>query len=516
MRMRQEASTTRIWMTTFDAKLVIRSIVIAIAIGLKIQHGWAQRVAWFNLYPYGSGADIAVDMNQNVYVTGGCLTIKYTSLGVLEWLVNMGGICRECMEPSEAPKPMALILRDNDALPNVYTTSGGYSRPFPPHYEDILTASFDYYGQTRWVDLYSLYLCPDYLSPKSEAGHDVALTRPGLVCVTGHGFCALCPPDGGGVDIVTLWYTPDGQLIKQRRFSRFANGHETGLAVFAGVNAEYVTGYSFGSDNCGPIDPPQHFIVTMKYPHAAGGSEWVRLYGPAVGDQAKAIGADVAADIQGNVYVTGLFNSDLILIKYSNEGELLWVFVYDRGGYDMGRAIRLDRNGDVLVAGVSENQEESIYEFLILKLSPEGRPLWILHHPSPYHYDNPYSGAHGLAIDILNNAYVTGPGLTMKISPSGELIWTTLPCGIAGGVAIAISPPESVYPAVYTTGDYTMKIIQAPGDVDGDGCVDDADLLLILMHFGETVYCTSYDLNGDGVVDDADLIIVLFNFGQCF
>jgi hypothetical protein len=50
--------------------------------------------------------------------------------------------------------------------------------------------------------------------------------------------------------------------------------------------------------------------------------------------------------------------------------------------------------------------------------------------------------------------------------------------------------------------------------VNGDGIVDDADLLQILMAFGVTCsgYCP-YDLNRDGVVDDADLLLVLMNFG---
>jgi len=55
------------------------------------------------------------------------------------------------------------------------------------------------------------------------------------------------------------------------------------------------------------------------------------------------------------------------------------------------------------------------------------------------------------------------------------------------------------------------------GDVNGDGCVDDADLLAILFAFGQTCpECPSCpeDLNCDGVVDDADLLIVLFNFGN--
>jgi hypothetical protein len=51
------------------------------------------------------------------------------------------------------------------------------------------------------------------------------------------------------------------------------------------------------------------------------------------------------------------------------------------------------------------------------------------------------------------------------------------------------------------------------GDVDRNGCVDDADLLAVLSAFGERGY-RNEDLNWDGVIDDADLLIVLFNFGM--
>jgi hypothetical protein len=51
------------------------------------------------------------------------------------------------------------------------------------------------------------------------------------------------------------------------------------------------------------------------------------------------------------------------------------------------------------------------------------------------------------------------------------------------------------------------------GDVDRNDCVDDADLLRVLLLFGNRGY-RNEDLNWDGTVDDADLLIVLFNFGS--
>lgn len=51
------------------------------------------------------------------------------------------------------------------------------------------------------------------------------------------------------------------------------------------------------------------------------------------------------------------------------------------------------------------------------------------------------------------------------------------------------------------------------GDVNQDGCVDDADLLAVLFAFGGQGGAGE-DVNCDGTVDDADLLEVLFNFGS--
>ncbi|MDW8106549.1 MAG: hypothetical protein RMK45_03610 [Armatimonadota bacterium] len=51
----------------------------------------------------------------------------------------------------------------------------------------------------------------------------------------------------------------------------------------------------------------------------------------------------------------------------------------------------------------------------------------------------------------------------------------------------------------------------AVGDVNGDGCVNNADLLVVLFNFGGS---GQGDINGDGTVNNADLLVVLFNFGQ--
>jgi len=66
-------------------------------------------------------------------------------------------------------------------------------------------------------------------------------------------------------------------------------------------------------------------------------------------------------------------------------------------------------------------------------------------------------------------------------------------------------------PAVVTIRYHILPMIQ--GDINGDGCVDDADLLAVLFHFGREGNLV-YDINRDGIVDDSDLLIVLDAIGQ--
>ncbi len=60
---------------------------------------------------------------------------------------------------------------------------------------------------------------------------------------------------------------------------------------------------------------------------------------------------------------------------------------------------------------------------------------------------------------------------------------------------------------------FAPACIPSNGDVDGNGCVDDADLLTVLFNFGASG-ANIADVNCDALVDDADLLIVLFNFGS--
>ena len=68
------------------------------------------------------------------------------------------------------------------------------------------------------------------------------------------------------------------------------------------------------------------------------------------------------------------------------------------------------------------------------------------------------------------------------------------------------------------TGQYLAYLLDTwrTSDTNGDGCIDDADLLAVLFAFGGagTGNTRHEDIDKDGIVDDADLLAVLFAFGQ--
>lgn len=96
---------------------------------------------------------------------------------------------------------------------------------------------------------------------------------------------------------------------------------------------------------------------------------------------------------------------------------------------------------------------------------------------------------------FADSAFYT-PSWQVRVKPQGALSQTF------NNVLLPGSDPIDPY----------LRMQLVLGDVNGDDCIDDADLLQVLFNFGESGGSLA-DLNLDGVVDDADLLLVLFNFG---
>ena len=113
-----------------------------------------------------------------------------------------------------------------------------------------------------------------------------------------------------------------------------------------------------------------------------------------------------------------------------------------------------------------------------------------------------------------------GPGWLLAAGPSHQedvFYWqgdtNCLGTYGAGYYFFGGNPRASFYMKVKGAATLADAIVSNP-DIDGSGCVDDADLLAVLFAFGNSGSGLDEDVNCDGTVDDADLLEVLFNFGN--
>jgi len=74
-------------------------------------------------------------------------------------------------------------------------------------------------------------------------------------------------------------------------------------------------------------------------------------------------------------YVGDSTNS-LILLKYKLTGDLVWARAFHGDNLEMGSAVAVDSNGDIITAGISRSWGAGGSDMLAQKWSPEGSLLW--------------------------------------------------------------------------------------------------------------------------------------------
>jgi len=178
---------------------------------------------------------------------------------------------------------------------------------------------------------------------------------------------------------------------------------------------------------------------------------WVQTYnGP---DHNDDWAVAVAVDGNNNVIVKGWADSDpnyprvnydYLTIKYSSEGVPLWTNRYNGPGndWDQPSGIAVDGNNDVIVTGYTMGSGSS-YDATTIKYLSAGVPLWTNRYNGPAN-GNDY--AHALAVDRSNNVIVAGYSavnlntadyLMIKYSSAGVPLWTKRYRGPGNGVDAA-------------------------------------------------------------------------------
>jgi uncharacterized delta-60 repeat protein len=357
---------------------------------VTIKYNWAGQKEWVARYN-GPENDldlaqaIAVDDSGNVYVTGFSVgsgtgldyaTIKYNSAGQEQWVARYNG------PGNDIDEGFAIAV---DTSGNVYVTGESWD---PGTKTDYATIKYNSAGQEQWVARYDC-------SAGIDNAAAIAIDSSGNVYVTGD--------SGSGSDYATIKYNPAGQEQWVARYNGPGNDNDGATAIATDNSGNvYVTGFSVGSG----VD---YDYATIKY-NPMGQEQWLARYdGP--GKDWDLAGA-IAVDDWGNVYVTG--NSvgttypdyDYATIKYNSAGQEQWVARYNGSGNgeDDASGLAIDGSGNVYVTG-SSNGANNLPDYATIKYNSAGQEQWVARYDGP---GNSYDIARAIAVDDLENVYVTG------------------------------------------------------------------------------------------------------------
>jgi len=235
--------------------------------------------------------------------------------------------------------------------------------------------------------------------------------------------------------------------------------------------------------------------ATVKY-DSAGNELWVaRFDSPGDGyDSPRAI----TVDATGNVYITGMSSSyDYGTVKYDHNGNILWIAYYDSGSRDIGNALCIDRNGNVIVAGTTDHGEYYLTGkgYATVKYDSDGNELWAARYIG--------SGEHraeDVGVDSKGNVYVTGKPSTVKYTVNGTQSWVTN----HSGSALALD----IHGNIHVTGDSGTVKYDSAGDILWTDTHKGSDLALDAfgnLHVTGSSGTAKYDSEGNLLWNDTTM-----------
>uniref|UniRef100_A0A7C4GA98 T9SS type A sorting domain-containing protein n=1 Tax=candidate division WOR-3 bacterium TaxID=2052148 RepID=A0A7C4GA98_UNCW3 len=226
---------------------------------------------------------------------------------------------------------------------------------------------------------------------------------------------------GWQTDITLVKFSPQGDTLWTRTYDGGARYSFGSAAVDARGNVVVV----------GRISPAS--AVVNKY-NSFGSLLWTRqLY---LGWHTRFYA--VTTDDSLNIYVSGWYTTqslidEVILVKYSPDGDSLWIKTLDFGGDDEGISmLRMTPDGSHLVGtGNTGDGRPWTLDFLTVKLTLGGDTVWTRRLDVKAE-----DWGTAVACDTAGNIYVTGAAwsltlppvvpdscVTFKYSPDGEMLW---------------------------------------------------------------------------------------------
>jgi hypothetical protein len=346
---------------------------------------------WRATRPETTGVMLDLDRSNNVLAVGETLdsvvTRKYASDGTLRW---------ERVAPPPPDRARASWI-STDAAGNAIVAAYRVTGTFSP--AGWLVIKYNPQGNVLWQDLIPVAHGRTVRVETDDAGN---------AYVTGTMFL------GSNVDAVTIKYGPNGA----KRWTRSFNGG----AYVADVPSSIAV--SPDGTRIATVGRSGPLFFTVIY-DARGNVIRRNVRSDLVTAQDAAFGPNNQLYVGTSRY-TQETDDQMTIVKFGAGGATVWTRSYAAGDYIYRMAV--DGAGDVVAVGVVD----TYFDWLTLKVSPDGTPLW----------SQRYSATGGddevpafLSIDAANAIYVTGRAgpipraigasllmmTTIKYAPDGTL-----------------------------------------------------------------------------------------------
>jgi len=224
----------------------------------------------------------------------------------------------------------------------------------------------------------------------SGSGRDIAIDSLDNIYLAGYAW--ISPP----FQAVLVKYNTSGNLIWSRSWDGVHDARAHAVAVDSSDNI-YMGGYGYEL-GFGAFDL---FIVkynsagTVQWSRTWGGSDYERIYG-------------LAVDSSDNVYLVGETsswgsgNTDMVIVKYSSAGTLLWNRTWGLSGFEEAYAVGVDSSDNVYMVGFTTSFIGSL-QWNIVKYNSGGTLQWNRTWGS---WGNNY--AYGITFDSSDNVFIAG------------------------------------------------------------------------------------------------------------
>lgn len=369
--------------------------------GAAIPDGTNRQLALPNVLAANTGSYSVAVSNRVGSIRSPAARLNVTFMARQSWATNysttdLGG------------GPMAMAVAADGS---VYVAAGiGYAED-----SDYGLTKFDSNGNKLWTTTYNGP--PD----SYDVVTDLAIDRQGNAYITGWSW-----GDSSSFDAATIKYDANGNQLWAARFNGPDNLEDIGHAIAVDTNGNVIIALS------STTLPHNVDFITVCY-SPAGTQKWVTVYdGPAHAfDQP----VDMAVDVAGNVFVTGLstlsgLNTDFATLRYDTNGTQVWAARYNGPANieDSPVRVALDIVGNVYVGGWSHGSN-GVPDYALVKYTSSGQQAWATRFDG---LAGRYDYLSDMIVDPAGNAYVTGSSdtfagdadwVTLKFNPNGGRVW---------------------------------------------------------------------------------------------